>query len=235
MHRVARTLLPAVALAVGSAVAAPAAQAQYQAYGLVTVGGAQQLVTFNTGAPTNVMMVGNTGAQLTGIDFRPATGRAVRLQRQRRLPPSTSPRARRRRWARDRHDRVGNVAFDFNPTVDRIRLVGADGTNLRLNPITGGVAATDTPYGYAPATPGPARRRCSTRRLHQQRRRPGHRHHALRRRRVARRARLIGLPNGGAGVTSVGTGPRPRRRDWSPASTSSPWGRRTSPSSPPPA
>ncbi len=35
------------------------------------------------------------------------------------------------------------VGFDFNPTVDRIRLVTNTGQNLRLNPITGMVAAID--------------------------------------------------------------------------------------------
>ena len=35
------------------------------------------------------------------------------------------------------------VGFDFNPTVDRIRLVTNSGQNLRLNPITGQVAAVD--------------------------------------------------------------------------------------------
>jgi hypothetical protein len=35
------------------------------------------------------------------------------------------------------------VGFDFNPTVDRIRLVTSTGQNLRLNPETGTVAATD--------------------------------------------------------------------------------------------
>jgi len=34
-------------------------------------------------------------------------------------------------------------AFDFNPTVDRIRLVGNSGQNLRLNPNDGSIAATD--------------------------------------------------------------------------------------------
>lgn len=35
------------------------------------------------------------------------------------------------------------MGFDFNPTVDRIRLVTSTGQNLRLNPETGTVAATD--------------------------------------------------------------------------------------------
>jgi hypothetical protein len=37
-------------------------------------------------------------------------------------------------------DRIG---FDFNPTVDRIRVVSTNGANLRLNPNNGAVAATD--------------------------------------------------------------------------------------------
>ncbi|WP_461122865.1 DUF4394 domain-containing protein [Saccharothrix stipae] len=35
------------------------------------------------------------------------------------------------------------IGFDFNPTVDRIRLVTSKGQNLRLHPDTGAVAATD--------------------------------------------------------------------------------------------
>ena len=35
------------------------------------------------------------------------------------------------------------VGFDFNPTVDRVRLVTGNGQNLRLNPETGAVAALD--------------------------------------------------------------------------------------------
>lgn len=39
--------------------------------------------------------------------------------------------------------------FDFNPTVDRIRLVSDAEQNLRLNPDNGAVAATDGPLAYA--------------------------------------------------------------------------------------
>lgn len=44
-----------------------------------------------------------------------------------------------------------NAAFgiDFNPTVDRIRIMTSTGTNYRANPITGGLAATDTALAYA--------------------------------------------------------------------------------------
>jgi hypothetical protein len=41
------------------------------------------------------------------------------------------------------------VGFDFNPTVDRIRISTASGENHRINPDTGGVAATDGPLAYA--------------------------------------------------------------------------------------
>ena len=42
----------------------------------------------------------------------------------------------------------GKVGFDFNPTVDRIRVVSESGANYRLNPITGGIAATDSTLRY---------------------------------------------------------------------------------------
>ncbi len=44
---------------------------------------------------------------------------------------------------------MGEVYMDFNPTVDRIRLVGSNDNNYRLNPITGGLAATDGTIAYA--------------------------------------------------------------------------------------
>lgn len=40
--------------------------------------------------------------------------------------------------------------FDFNPTVDRIRVVSDAGQNLRLHPDTGAVAAVDTSLSFAP-------------------------------------------------------------------------------------
>jgi Domain of unknown function (DUF4394) len=52
---------------------------------------------------------------------------------------------------------VAAVGIDFNPTVDRIRLVTNTGVNLRLNPIDGSLAATDTPLNPGnPAITGAA-------------------------------------------------------------------------------
>ena len=49
-----------------------------------------------------------------------------------------------------------DIGMDFNPTVDRIRVVGANDANYRLNPITGAIAATDLTLVYAPADPNTA-------------------------------------------------------------------------------
>jgi hypothetical protein len=45
------------------------------------------------------------------------------------------------------------VGFDFNPTVDRIRVVAANNINLRLNPITGALAFTDANLAFAMGDP----------------------------------------------------------------------------------
>jgi hypothetical protein len=110
-----------------------------------------QLMQFNAkNAGTALKSVSVTGLQsgerLLSIDFRPATGQLYGLGSTSRLyiinQMTGSARA------------VGTAAFtpaisgeiatiDFNPTVDRIRLITNTGQNLRLNPETGSVAATD--------------------------------------------------------------------------------------------
>ncbi|SNC74766.1 Por secretion system C-terminal sorting domain-containing protein [Hymenobacter gelipurpurascens] len=50
---------------------------------------------------------------------------------------------------------TGDVSFDFNPTVDRIRVVGANRNNYRINPITGTVAFTDGQVAYTTGTNTP--------------------------------------------------------------------------------
>jgi hypothetical protein len=44
---------------------------------------------------------------------------------------------------------TGSIGFDFNPTVDRIRVTGANRKNYRLHPVTGAIAATDADLAYA--------------------------------------------------------------------------------------
>ncbi len=93
------------------------------------------------------------GEQILAIDFRPANGRLYALGSSSRL------------YTLDLETGAASVVgsgaaftpalsgtefgFDFNPTVDRIRLVSNTGQNLRLHPDTGMVAATDTPLNYA--------------------------------------------------------------------------------------
>ncbi len=86
------------------------------------------------------------GEKMLSIDFRPSTGQLYGLGNSSRLyqinlnsgvataigATSFSPFI------------IGDVAnIDFNPTVDRVRLVTNSGQNIRLHPETGVVAATD--------------------------------------------------------------------------------------------
>ena len=85
---------------------------------------------------------------ILSIDFRPATGQLYGLSSGSRLyviNPLTGA-ARMIGTGPFTPALSGAVAgFDFNPTVDRIRVVTSNGQNLRLNPETGTVAATDLP------------------------------------------------------------------------------------------
>ena len=95
-----------------------------------------------------------SGEKMLSIDYRPATGQLYGASSMSRLhiinPETGAARA------------LGTAAFtpaingtvvgiDFNPTVDRLRLVTNAGQNLRLNPETGTVAATDAALN--PGTP----------------------------------------------------------------------------------
>lgn len=129
---------------------------------LYGVTAANRLVSFVPGRPGTMLSdVAITGLQpaetIEGIDVRPATGDLVALG-------STS-----RVYTLDRASGAATpigasaftpalagsaFGFDFNPIPDRIRNVSGSGQNLRLNPNTGAVAATDTPLAYASGDPG---------------------------------------------------------------------------------
>jgi hypothetical protein len=92
------------------------------------------------------------GEKLLGIDFRPATGQLYGLGSTSRLyvidPKSgkASPVG-----AQPFTPALDGKAFgfDFNPTVDRIRVVSDRGQNMRLHPDTGAVAGADTALAFA--------------------------------------------------------------------------------------
>ena len=103
-----------------------------------------------TNAATRTSSVAISGLQsgetLLAIDFRPATGQLYGVSSASRLYVINQNTGVARAIGAGAFSPAvaGNlVGFDFNPTVDRIRLVTSTGQNLRLNPETGTVAATD--------------------------------------------------------------------------------------------
>lgn len=119
--------------------------------------GSGNLLIFNPLSPSPVAKA-ITGLQpgetLFGIDFRPVNGQLYAIGSTSRLYTiNTSNGAAALVGSGPLSTLlVGNdVGFDFNPTVDRIRLVTSSGQNLRLNPETGAVAMVDGPLN--PGTP----------------------------------------------------------------------------------
>ena len=146
---------------------AQAAQGQ-TAYGLLSTStSAPSLVTFNAmtpgtftaTVPVTALVAGQT---LVGLDSRPNTGELFALGYN---PTSTQMQLYRLNATTavltpvggiltlDLGSNPGRVGFDFNPTVDRIRVTGSNGINARLNPNNGALAATDINLAYAPSDP----------------------------------------------------------------------------------
>ena len=119
-----------------------------------------RLLRFN-GQNTAIVLSSTTitglqsGETIAGIDFRPATGQLFGI--------GTSSRLYAINIKSGAATAIGSTAFspaisgaqlgfNFNPTVDRIRVVTSTGQNLRLNPETGVVAATDGAINGAAAS-----------------------------------------------------------------------------------
>lgn len=114
---------------------------------IYAVTGSNQLIQFNAGQPQKILarkaLSGlAAGERLLGIDYRVAKGQLFGLGASGQLyridpvagsasavgTPSALPREGASEWG-----------FDFNPTVDRIRVVNDAGFNLRLHPDTGAI------------------------------------------------------------------------------------------------
>lgn len=118
--------------------------AKEMAYGVTT---ANELVQFNAGQPQKLLSskpLQGLAAQekLLGIDYRVARGQLYGL--------GTSGQLYRINTATGQTEKIGTPValpaegatewgFDFNPTVDRIRVVNDAGFNLRLHPDTGAI------------------------------------------------------------------------------------------------
>ncbi|WBQ07460.1 DUF4394 domain-containing protein [Kribbella sp. CA-293567] len=88
--------------------------------------------------------------RLVGIDVRPATGQLYAIGKSGQLYTLDVRSGRATAVGTAAAGAVGaTVGFDFNPTVDRIRLVQSSGRNLRLHPDTGAVAGVDGTLAYA--------------------------------------------------------------------------------------
>ncbi|MDO7851009.1 DUF4394 domain-containing protein [Hymenobacter convexus] len=109
-----------------------------------------------TGLPTNQTLVGtdfrpNTG-QLFGLGYDPTSGANDRLYTiDRTTGVATAV------GTTDIDLALGTdltaIGFDFNPTVDRIRVVSANDANYRLNPNNGAIAFVDGTLAYAAGDP----------------------------------------------------------------------------------
>ena len=126
------------------------------------------LITFDTDQPekvrSQVAISGILGGErIVGLDFRPANGelwtlgyndvtgqgRFYTINRMTGVATAVSA-------AYSMPLGNGGVSLDFNPTVDRIRVVGTNRVNLRFNPNGGGLAFTDGQLAYASSSRIPA-------------------------------------------------------------------------------
>lgn len=128
---------------------------------LVGVSEKGDLVQFRSERPefVEVREIGGlaAGVRIAGLDVRPATGRVHALGTDSRLYTLDLATAAATATGTGPFSpalRGSFFGFDFNPVVDRIRLVSNEDQNLRLHPGTGAVAANDGTLAYDGADPG---------------------------------------------------------------------------------
>lgn len=150
------------ALAVSSS--GPSAIAQSAPALLYAVTASNRLIAFDAGDPGRLlgsMPITNlaAGEQIVGIDVRPANNWLYGLGSSNQLYLINQFTGAATRIGAPFTPALTGAAFgfDFNPTVDRIRVVTNTGQNLRLHPDTGAVAAVDGALRYAPADPNASR------------------------------------------------------------------------------
>lgn len=126
------------------------------------------LVRFDSATPGTVTTIGSfagvvAGQALRSIDFRPATGELYAISTSTTTANFAQAQLYTVNLATAALTPVGagltltgntnvRVEMDFNPVVDRIRIVtgGATANNFRANPITGALVQPDTDLAYAP-------------------------------------------------------------------------------------
>lgn len=113
------------------------------------------LVAFDSASPgvinSSVAITGVSGT-VVGIDVRPATGELYALSSNSTLYTINPTTGAATMVAMLSVPVSGAASIDFNPTVDRLRIVTSTGQNLRVVPTTGAVTV-DTPLAFAAADP----------------------------------------------------------------------------------
>ena len=138
--------LAAIVLASLAACSTTAPQGEARAEKAVAVTSSNKLLKFNAGQPGRILATLNiTGLQpgetLLGIDYRVAKDQLYALGSSGRLYTLNEDTAAATAIGMPFAVKLDGAqfGFDFNPTVDRIRVVSNTGQNLRLHPDTGAV------------------------------------------------------------------------------------------------
>jgi hypothetical protein len=111
-----------------------------------------QLVLFNSAQPTKGRSLSVQGLEgsLIGIDVRPANGMLYGITSSSKIY-TINPSTGMATWVSTLNTPFmggSSAVVDFNPVADRLRLVGSNGQNFRVNVETG-AATVDKPLTYA--------------------------------------------------------------------------------------
>ena len=160
MKRIRVLLLATALLCAAGLGRAATADAAELFYGVDTE---NRLVSFNDAAPTAITRLALTGIpageQIVGLDVRPANKQLLALTSASRLYViNAASGAATAVGAGPFVPALAGAAFgfDFNPTVDRIRITSDARQNLRVHPDTGVTAAVDGILTYAVGDAGAA-------------------------------------------------------------------------------
>lgn len=142
-----RSTLLSAAAAAAFCFSASAAQAATVA-GLMD--GGATLVWIDTGSMKVTKTVKIQGASLVGIDVRPADKQLYGVTTQGKIVviDAATGKVTEKSQISERLPEGGSISVDFNPAADRLRVIGADGTSLRVN-VEDGKATVDGSLKYA--------------------------------------------------------------------------------------
>jgi hypothetical protein len=135
-------------------------------YGIAAVGNASAIVTFDSANPSNLLsskFLTGFGGTMVGIDIRPADGKLYGLGsgggpnlQLYEIDPATgavAPQGTSGSPPPNSGLNGFNFGFDWNPTIDRMRIVSETNQNLVASPVTWSAQTVATNLFYGPADP----------------------------------------------------------------------------------